>query len=562
MTVPAGDGPASGDAGAVVTGRVALWGIGVSIALTVVIGLLGASAVVPGLAGVWWHPPFSLGIRPSGHLVIGLEAVAIVLGGAGLGAGLLAVRRGWRPDPRRLLVCGCLAAGLLAFLPPSGSADHLNYASYGRMVVLGHDPYATGAVDLPGDPVADAVERPWREEPSLYGPLATAVQALASLVGGESVRFTVFVLALANVAAFLVTALLLHHLTGGDRSRQTRADEDRPSQLRADGDHSHKLRLDGDRSPQTRADGGRSRQTRAALLWTVNPLVLYQLVAGMHVDTQAIVFVTAALLTARGHRWWTAGPLLGLGIATKANAGLVALGTAWDLRRSPFKLLVVAGTAMATVVVAYLLAGPNSLDQILHASKSISWATPWHLAQRALQLLFGSGAYRSWIQAASLLTLVALATALFLALRPPRDPAAPGYAAGRAGVSGAWTGRTQAAGTSGGPSGGLGGGLVAVVVVVAWLFATPYALPWYDGLAFALLATVPATALDGFMVARVTVLSLAYLPARQQEQPADLGWLVTVVRGQVVPWILLGLTVALVVWAVRTGGRRRSRPRG
>ncbi len=96
-------------------------------------------------------------------------------------------------------------------------------------------------------------------------------------------------------------------------------------------------------------------------------------------------------------------------------------------------------------------------------------------------------------------------------------------------------------------------------MVVAWLFAAPYALPWYDGLAFALLAIVPATALDGFVVARLAVLSLAYLPARQDGQPPDLGWLVTVVRAQVVPWILLALTVALVWWALSAGARGSTR---
>ncbi|MCW2876800.1 MAG: hypothetical protein JWQ95_900, partial [Sphaerisporangium sp.] len=90
-------------------------------------------------------------------------------------------------------------------------------------------------------------------------------------------------------------------------------------------------------------------------------------------------------------------------------------------------------------------------------------------------------------------------------------------------------------------------------------FATPYALPWYDGLAFALLTMAPATALDGFVVARLAVLSLAYLPARQADQPLDLRWLVMVWRGQVVPWILLALTVALVWWALTAGARGSTR---
>ena len=64
-----------------------------------------------------------------------------------------------------------------------------------------------------------------------------------------------FVLSLLNAAAFAVTGLLLHRLTRGDTRRQQ----------------------------------------RAALLWTANPLLLQVLVAGAHVDSQAIVFAVAAL---------------------------------------------------------------------------------------------------------------------------------------------------------------------------------------------------------------------------------------------------------------------------
>ena len=511
---------------------VAVAGIALSLAVTVAIGALGPSAVVPPLPGPAWQPPYSLDVHPAGPLVIAMEAAAILLGALGLGAGLLAARRGWAPDAWWALAAGGLAVVVLAFLPPSGSADHLNYAAYGRMVVLGLDPYATGAAALPGDPIARAVEVPWQEEPSVYGPVATAVQALASLIGGDSVRLTVFALAAVNAVAFLAAALVLHRFTRGDRERRF----------------------------------------RAALLWTVNPLVIYQLAAGMHVDTLAIAFVVAALVLggdvrtpgaqaadARGMgagepggggRWgqrWGQGVLLGLGVAVKVNAGLVALGPAWELRRRPGRLAVVAGAATVTAVTGYLLAGPRSLDQVLHASKSISWATPWHLVQHGLQVVFGEGAYRVWIQAASLLLLTLLAAALLRVLREP-------YAA-----SG---GRLDAMGAPRPPGGSAGPGealWVAVAVVVAWLFATPYALPWYDGLAFALLATVPATALDGFVVARMAVLSLAYLPARQKDQPPDLAWLVTVWRGQVVPWVLVALTAALLWWALRAGARGSTR---
>ncbi|MFF5208554.1 polyprenol phosphomannose-dependent alpha 1,6 mannosyltransferase MptB [Streptosporangium sp. NPDC000396] len=467
--VPARDMPRGLDAAAFAA-------VGLSIGLTILIGLLGPSAMVPGLPGPAWQPPYSLDLRPDGHLVIALAATAIVLGGLGLA---LALRSRWKPDPRWLLAAGCVAVALLAFLPPSGSADHLNYAAYGRLAALGHDPYAVTPAELPKDPVTGAVEE-WAGVTSVYGPVATAVQALASLVGGDSVRLTVFVMAIVNAAAFIATALLLHWFTRGDADLQR----------------------------------------RAALLWAVNPLMIYHLAAGMHVDTLAVACMVAAL-TARGA---ASGLLLGVGIGVKLNAGLVALGPAWELRRSPARLAVVAGTATATVLVLYGVAGSHVFDQVGAASKKVSLATPWQLVKTGLQTLFGPGAYSAWIQAGSLLLLAGLA---WLLLR-----AAPRHTA---------------------PA-------VAAAIVVAWLFAAPYALPWYDGLAFALLAMASWPALEEFMVARVTILSLGYLPAREALRPEDLLWLKTVVRERVVPWSLLALTFALAWWAARAGARARRRP--
>ncbi|MEO3855502.1 glycosyltransferase 87 family protein [Acrocarpospora sp. B8E8] len=447
--------------------KVSLGCIGGSLLLTITVALLGPSAMVPELPGPAGQPPYSLGIVPDGHLVIALAAAALALGAIGLLTGL----RADGPHPRLLVIAGCTVAAILAFLPPFGSADHLNYAAYGYLATHGFDPYVTVPSDIPLPWVEE-----WTNTPSVYGPLATAAQALASWIGG-SVRLTVFILALINAAAFIVTALLLHHATRSDPVRQR----------------------------------------RAALLWTVNPLVVYQLAAGMHVDTFAIVFMIAALVV--GSRFAVRrGILLGLGIAVKVTVGLVALGPAWESRRNLPRLALLAGVATATVGVAYWLAGPHAFDQVLNASKSISWATPWKLVQYGLQGLFGAGAYRVWIQIASLLLFVALAWGLVRRLG--QDTVA-----------------------------------VSLAFVVAWLFASPYALPWYDGLAFALLALIPASALDGFMAVRLAVLSFAYLPARQAHQPPDLDWLVDVVRAQLVPWTLLALTVALGVWAWRGAGR-------
>ncbi|GAA3443247.1 hypothetical protein Pve01_54290 [Planomonospora venezuelensis] len=491
--------------------------MGASVVLTLLIGALGPSAMVPALAGPSWEPPYSLGAGPDARLVIALAAAAILLGGAGLGA---ALHSRWRPDPRWLLAAGSAAAAVLAFLPPSGSADHLNYAAYGRLAALGHDPYAVTPAEVPADPVAGAVEE-WAGVTSVYGPVATAVQALASLAAGDSVRLTVFGMALFNAAAFVGTALLVHRFTAGDEALQR----------------------------------------RAALLWAANPLMIYHLSAGMHVDTLAVFCMVAALVAWRaGGRWRSlaaTGLLLGAGIGVKLNAGLVALGPAWELRRSPARLAVVAGTATATVAVVYGLAGPHVLDQVGEASRKVSLGTPWQLVKRGLQELFGSGAYTVWIQLGSMTLLAVLAWLLLRALPAGRVP-------GAAGATGPAPGATGPApeGDGSGLRGAAGAPApaVAAVVVAAWLFAAPYALPWYDGLAFALLALASWPALELFMVARVTILSLGYLPAREALRPDDLLWLKTVVRQEVVPWSLLALTVALGWWAARAGARARRRP--
>ncbi|MGP3934323.1 polyprenol phosphomannose-dependent alpha 1,6 mannosyltransferase MptB [Nonomuraea sp. KM88] len=472
--------------------------IGASILLTLSIGLLGPSPMVPALTGAAWQPPYSFEVRPDPHLTIAMAAAALVLGGLGLLLALSLIR-GPRVLPelaRTAVMIGCLAAGVLAFLPPSGSGDHLNYAVYGRMVTLGVDPYTHGAVDLPGDPVADAVEEPWREEPSVYGPVATALQAVASWVGGDSLRLTIFVLALFNAAAFIVTGLLIDRFARGDPARRL----------------------------------------RAALLWTANPLLLYQLVAGMHADTLAVACMVAALLSRA--RPAGSGVLLGLGVAIKINAGLVALGPAWELRRRPARLALMAGCALAVVVAGYAIVGTAAIEPITRTSKAISHASFWKLVQGWLQSVVGTGsAYRGEIQVGSLLVLALVAWSLFR------------LASGTASRAG------SVATDGGGPE----APVVAAVLVVAYVFATPYILPWYDGLALGLLALVTASALDMFVVAHLLVLSLAYLPARVEGQPQDLVWLSTELRPRLA-WALLALTVALLVWAWRAAGRARTRP--
>ncbi|RFU42083.1 hypothetical protein DZF91_08410, partial [Actinomadura logoneensis] len=473
-------------------GAAGLAGIGTSLACFLVTALLGPSVFQPALPGPRWQPPFSLTAHPSPYLAIGLVAAGTALGAGGLLACFLAVRRGWRVRALPLVAVGMLVAAAFAFMPPTGSADHLNYASYGRMAVTGHDPYATSAADVPQDPVIGAAEE-WRRTPSVYGPVATAGQAFASRVGGDSVRLTVFVLSLENLVAFGLTGLILY-----------RTARDRAGRL------------------------------RSALMWTCNPLILFHLVGGGHNDVLATPPMVAGLVLctrAAGGPWraFLGGALVGFGTAIKLPAALVGGGPAWTLlrrlrtdRSARWSLAALVGGSAATVLLAYALAGPHSLDQVDRASRMISLATPWHLVA-----VLNPPALRTIVKVGWVVLGAVLVWALARVLPRP-DGLERQHAEART---------------------------VAAALVLAWLLAAPYELPWYDAFGWAVLALLPWSRFDLMLLAHTTALSFAYLPARGPRPaglPDDLHWLISVVRSGVIPVLLM----ALLVWALWTGLRR------
>ncbi|MGI5223690.1 polyprenol phosphomannose-dependent alpha 1,6 mannosyltransferase MptB [Actinoallomurus sp. CA-142502] len=505
-------------------------GLGLSAAgLTcfLLVALLGPSVMEPALPGGAGQPPYSLVVHPSPYLVIGLTVAGVVLSVAGVALCALAARRGWIFRPRLLLAAGIIAAGAFALMPPVGSADHLNYAAYGRMAVTGNDPYVTTARSLPADPVARAVQD-WRDTPTVYGPIATAQQTFASLVGGASVRLTVFVMSLTNALAFVAVGLLLYRTVRGDPAREL----------------------------------------RAVLLWIANPLLLFELVGGAHNDVLAIAFAVAGLVVfgmpdplrprpgdGRGlSRCVSAGVLIGAGAAIKINVAiagggpLLVLVSEWwrargtgetghrtGLGPTVARAATLCASAAAVTGLAYLMAGPHSLDQLGRASKSVSLATPWHL-------LAGTGGGllvtmpRSGVRLGSVLLTLVLLVLLLRALPRP-------HVGGLADPVGDETFR------------------VAAALSLAWLFAAPYALPWYDGLGWATVALLAWSRFDGLLLVRTGVLALAYLPARDPRHaglPHDLDWLVTVVRAQVTPWALTLTLIALIAAAARWSPRAQS----
>jgi uncharacterized membrane protein len=293
-----------------------------------------------------------------------------------------------------------------------------------------------------------------------------------------------------------------------------------------------------------------ARQLRAALLWACNPLLLQVLVAGGHVDSQAVVFGVAALAVGAASvpRAAAAGALVGLGFAVKVTAALVGLGLAFalvfTLRREPGArrrlmglLAALAAGFAATAGAAVAIGGPAMLRQSSRASDMVSIGSPWRVIRTLIQFLVKGTAATDIVKYGALALAVVLAVLLIRAL-PEIRTRGPGAAAS-----------------------------MAFALALAWLFAWPYVLPWYDALAWALLPLAlagPALAdqLCFLLLARTAALGFGYLPARTAgvTMPPGLTWLQPVIRHGITPVVLAMTTVWLVVLLVRSGRARGSGP--
>lgn len=429
----------------------------------------------------------------NGWLVTALLAVALTAGGVGLWLGLRALRAGWRPSPRRLLAGAALGVLVLLIGPPLGTADLGGYAAYGRMSALHRDPYTTTPRQLAGDPVADAAEEPWRDIRSIYGPLATVEFRLAAELGGASREAVLRLLQCASGLAFVGTGLLL------DR-RVARA--------------------------------GPAARSRAALLWSANPLLLHQLVAAGHLDSLLSLLVAGGVAVVmvrprEGPSRWrplVSGMLFGLAGLVKATAAAPAAGVAAasligrrDLRR--LGLFVVGG--LVTAGIGYAAAGgASALRPTREASRMVSRGTPWRFVASGLERVLPHDAARSVVGLLALVAAVWLATRLYRAL-PQVDAELR----------------------------------CAIAATVAWLVLAPYSLPWYDAVAWALLALLivrePEDAavfrLEGWLLLHTAFLSVAYLPGRVVGLTDGITTAQDVVRGALAPIVTMSVVVGLAM---------------
>jgi hypothetical protein len=440
------DGPlAPPSRSAQVLGLLAIAGIGLALLV-----MVGASAIrpdwmLPRLPMPAVGPPFELRwVHLSAGAVDTALWLAEIAGALGVLAGLLAAARGARPPMRLIVVTAIVVVAVLTVLPPAGSTDALDYATYGRLLVLGHNPYiATPSLlrDM-HNTFAHSVPREWSSQVSLYGPFATFEQLIAAKLGGISMARIVFWLKLWNSAGFVAVAVIL--------DRMLRAN---PAQ-----------------------------RLRAHLLWTLNPLLLWDLIAAGHVDMLAAAAGLGGLLAIGRQgpdtrvRLWraaTAGALIGVSADIKVNYILLAGGLAWALRRSPAALLSAAAGGLAVLVPTYAWLGMPAARALLARRDKAS-------ADSFYRLLTGDvGLPRHLVFLAG--ALVVLFAILLIRRLPAADPLRPALRP-------------------------------ALALAVAWLFIWPYQLPWYDAIFICILVLYPATRLDWLVLLRLTVATISNTP--------------------------------------------------
>ena len=323
--------------------RVALAVSGSGLLLSILVGAtapnaetlpirLSLSSLLPSLN----HP----GIMATAMLYTG-----VVLACLGLAGMLWAHSQGWRPKPRHLILASTAVIAIMVSLTPVGSSDTGSYAAYGRIAAQGGNPYTTNPLAWGDHAYTYVVGTIWKQQPSVYGPVATLIQRFAATIGGANVATTIWTLMIINGAVFLGVGLLL-------------------------------LKTSDD-------------PVRATLFWTANPVLIQQLVGGGHLDTfvaaAAICAIQVARRTCSIRGDLLVGGLVGLACGVKIYAVLVGAGLAWPLlRRHEWKragLMTAAG--VATFAVEYSRYGLNALKPLFGGLKLVTLPSPWWAVEKA-----------------------------------------------------------------------------------------------------------------------------------------------------------------------------------
>lgn len=464
-----------------------LAGIGIGAALLITIG---ASLVRPD----WMSPPIPMPrtgppwqlthVQVSAELVTIALWVGAALALGGLGAGLVAARRGARGPRWLIFAAAAVTVVVLTVLPPAGSTDALDYAAYGRILLLGHNPYLVTPIYLRlTEPLfGQSIPARWQYMVSLYGPAATFEQYLAARLGGVSMARVVFWLKLWNAFGFLAVSVVL------DRVLRSRP----------------------------------AARLRAHLLWTINPLLLWDLIASGHVDVLAAAAGVIGLLVLgrapAGPRSWrpplsralAAGALIGLAADIKIDYLLFGAALAWALRRSVPALAAAGCGAFVVLVPTYAWLGKPAFQALFNRRDQTTEDSFWRseaLTNSRYLIVF------------AVLAFLVLAVLLIWRL-PAGDPLRPAIRP-------------------------------AVAFSLAFLLVWPYQLPWYDAMIISVLVLYPATWLDWLVLARLTAATIANMPGDPNGPPSRGLYRVDaeLVHGMG-PVVLLAVLLAVIALAV------------
>jgi hypothetical protein len=447
----------------------------------VIRGAVGPAKPLPIFTAAPPWPPWFVQIHLSPALAPIIPWIAVLLGATGLAAGLIAIRQGWRPSHKRLIAGSVVAVFALMVVPPVASGDPLQYyAAYGRIALLGHSPYVAGSDKwLAGDPIALSIDQVVPKivplPPSGYGPAATASEEAAAALGGNSPARILFWLKVWNAVAYLVLVLVLDRLMRSDPARRV----------------------------------------RVHLMWSVNPLMLFLLMADGHNDVLGAALGATALFAMRKStvsRAFRAGVLLVLAVAVKATYAMFGAGVLWAARRSPRALAALASGAVAVLIPFCLVSGWSTLTAI---TSSLVRGAPTDLLWHDLTRVVPGGHADAVTNVVGLLACVALA--LVLLRRLPSGPS------------------------------DLPGVREALALILAFLIASPYLQAWYDAMLFPLLAVMLASRLDWIALAQATALSIDSVLYFYPSHPSL--WSLLERYGTDVPYtVTLAASVVALLW--------------
>jgi hypothetical protein len=343
---------------------------------------------------------------------------------------------------------------------------------------------------------------------SVDGPVATGAEWIAAELGGTSLPRITFWLKLEEALAFGAVILILDRMLRNN--------------------------------PEMRL--------RAHLLWSLNPLLLWEIVAGGHIDGLAAVFglLGVAALRSRSQQApaeagvgaavgvggaAVSGLLIGVAVGIKVEYVLLGAAVAWACRRSLTAFAAAAAGFLVVVVPTYLAAGTPAVKVLVTRSPGVTWDDMYQLLWRPVfgYTQFSASTVPPHLEQVAYLLFAAVALLALLRF-PDRVPGLPAVAP-------------------------------ALALSLAWLFVTAFQRPWYDVMAISLLALYSTSKLDWVILVRLLAGATVYAQAIQS--PAEPHWLYDVVQfdGSWLTPAVRFLAVVVLVWLCvsgRWGWRSRS----